>query len=112
MQSLHNTNADFIGGAVRSINGKWSQNCYKTVYKNYSIHYFAGYERSENECLLCDMFLGPIFGKTEKLKEVNFDKKLTDNIISPDFFLKVLKEKNYQLYMIMVIHFNIKISDL
>ena len=93
MQLLHNKNADFIGGAVRNLNGKWSQNCYQTVYKNYSIHYFAGYERSENECLLCDMFLGPVFGKTKKLKEINFDKKLSDSILSPDFFLKVLKKK-------------------
>ena len=90
MQAVENTFGDFIGGAVRHLNGKWSQNCYQTVYKNYSIHYFAGYEKSENECLLCDLFLGPIFGKTEKLKDIKFEEKFSDSIISPDFFLKVI----------------------
>ena len=89
MKALETTNADFIGGAVRHLNGKWSQNCYQTVYRNYSIHYFAGYEKSENECLSCDMFVGPIFGRTEKFKDIKFDEKISDAIVSPDFFLKV-----------------------
>ena len=89
MKAIEITNADFIGGAVRYLNGKWNQNCYQMVYRNYSIHYFSGYEKSENECLSCDMFLGPIFGKTTKLKNIKFDEKISDAIVSPDFFLKV-----------------------
>ena len=89
MKAIEISNADFIGGAVRYLNGKWNQNCYQMVYRNYSIQYFSGYENSENECLSCDMFLGPIFGKTNKLKNIKFDEKMSDAIVSPDFFLKV-----------------------
>ena len=89
MKAMEITNSDFIGGAVRYVNGKWNQNCYQMVYRNYSIRYFSGYENSENECLSCDMFLGPIFGKTKKLKNIKFDEKMNDAIVSPDFFLKV-----------------------
>ena len=89
MKAIEMSNVDFIGGAVRYLNGKWNQNCYQMVYRNYSIQYFTGYENSENECLSCDMFLGPIFGKTNKLKNIKFDEKMSDAIVSPDFFLKV-----------------------
>ena len=82
-------NADFIGGSIRYPNGNWHQNCHQIVYKNYSIHYFPGYINSENECLVCDMFLGPIFGKTEKFKHARFDERFSGNVLSSDFFLKV-----------------------
>ena len=83
-------NADFIGGSIRYPDGKWHQNCHQTVYKNYSIHYFPGYIDSENECLICDMFLGPIFGRTEKFKNIRFEERFSNgNVLSSDFFLKV-----------------------
>ena len=81
--------ADFVGGAIRYFNGHWHPNCHQTVYKNYSLHYFPGYIKSERECLICDMFLGPIFGRTEKFKDIKFEKKFSEVILSPDFFLKV-----------------------
>ena len=89
MNALQNMNADFIGGSIRYPNGNWHQNCHQTVYKNYSIHYFDGYMNSENECLICDMFLGPIFGRTENFKSIKFDERFSGNVLSPDFFLKV-----------------------
>ena len=89
MHAVETMHADFLGGAIRYLNGQWYQNCHQTIYKNYSIHYFPGYIKSENECLICDMFVGPIFGRTEKFKIIKFEEKFSGPIISSDFFLKV-----------------------
>ena len=72
-------------------NGKWFLNCHQIKYKNYSIHFNSGYDVSTREdCLYCDMALGPFLAKTEALKAVKMESKFSgSHVISPDFFLKV-----------------------
>lgn len=65
-------NTFIAGGSFRNLTGHWSNGCYQTQVKNYTLTYKSGYYRSFAECLVCDHLPGPFMAKVTALKDVGF----------------------------------------
>lgn len=90
--SSHNS-AVIAGASSRNLTGHWSNNCYRSQLKNYTLYFKSGYHRSINECLVCDHIAGSFLAKTSILKTIKFDSSLNHGLYE-DFFLR-LKYQHY-----------------
>lgn len=76
------------GAGSRNLSGHWTNNCYRSQLKNYTLQFKLGYHRSFNECLVCDHLGGSFLAKTSIIKELKFDSSL-DNGLYEDLFLRL-----------------------
>ncbi|XP_064625523.1 uncharacterized protein LOC135486572 isoform X2 [Lineus longissimus] len=78
------------GGAIRYPTGHWKKGCFQSVYRNYSLKYFEGYDESLHECIFCDYIQGPFVTSTKYLKEHRFTAHLKEtNGLYEDWFLSI-----------------------
>ena len=73
---MESQTADLVGGSTRDEDGRWSQNCFQILKRNYAMTFVQGYETSEGECLRCDFFHGPFLTRTSVLRKMIFNIKL------------------------------------
>ncbi|XP_064626127.1 ribitol 5-phosphate transferase FKRP-like [Lineus longissimus] len=79
------------GGAIRYPSGHWKKGCFQSVYRNYSLKYFEGYDESLHGCTFCDYIHGPFVTSTKYLKEHPFNASLIEtNGLYEDWFLRIV----------------------
>lgn len=81
-------NTLFAGGSFRNLTGHWSNGCFQTQLKNYTLTYKSGYYHSFAECLVCDQLSGPFLAKSATLRVVGFHLSGEYGIYR-DLFLRV-----------------------
>ena len=81
-------NVLFAGGSSRNLTGHWTNGCFQTQLRNYTLTYKSGYYHSFAECMVCDHLSSPFLAKTSALKVIGF--RLTGEYgIYRDLFLRI-----------------------
>ena len=89
-------NTFIAGGSFRNLTGHWSNGCFQSQLKNYTLTYKSGYFHSFVECLVCDHLSGPFMAKVTALKDIGFHFSGKYGLYR-DLFLRV-KERYSSLY--------------
>lgn len=89
VREMESKNADLVGGALRDEEGRWSQNCFQILKRNYSLAFEEGYETSQGECLRCEFFFGPFLARTSAMGRMVFNIKLGRHTARLNYALQV-----------------------
>lgn len=71
-----NKDTIIIGGSHKNQRGEWDNSCRQVQFRNWTAYFADGYYHSFNDCLECDVLLGPFMAKTKKLQDLGIDEKL------------------------------------
>ena len=62
-----------VGGAVRNNTGHWGVGCYQVGVAYYRLEMRQGYERSDQDCMVCDYAAGPLVVERDRVDSLNTD---------------------------------------
>ncbi|XP_053406072.1 uncharacterized protein LOC128559083 [Mercenaria mercenaria] len=91
IREIESLNVIAAGGSFRDSNGHWKKGCFQSVYRNFSLKYFEGYDESFHECVFCDYIQGPFVTTTSYLKQNLFRELYENNGLYEDWFLRLFQ---------------------
>lgn len=91
VREISTQGAGIIGGATRTLDGRWSIDCYQMSHRNYTLVYRQGYHLSRRECLRCNHIQGPFVVRTSLLRSHPLDDNIPATTLFEDYFLSLLE---------------------
>ena len=70
-----NRNVMIAGGSQKNQRGEWENSCRQVQFRNWTAYFEDGYHYSFNDCIRCDVLLGPFVAKTKELQDLGTDEK-------------------------------------
>ncbi|PFX11783.1 uncharacterized protein LOC111319224 [Stylophora pistillata] len=71
-----NRDTIIAGGSHKNQRGEWDNSCRQVQFRNWTAYFADGYYHSFNDCIACDVLLGPFMTKTKQLQDLGIDQKL------------------------------------
>ena len=70
-----NRDTILVGGSQKNQRGEWDNSCRQVQFRNWTAYFEDGYHYSFNDCIRCDVLLGPFVAKTKELQDLGIDEK-------------------------------------
>ena len=70
-----NRDTILVGGSQKNQRGEWDNSCRQVQFRNWTAYFSDRYYHSFNDCVQCDVLLGPFMAKTKELQELGINRK-------------------------------------